>query len=459
MSYYHTGGEKKDIIKMNRKLQIKKVWRLSVPAILTQIATIVMQYIDSAMVGNLGGDASASIGLVSTSTWLIGGIIAAVAVGFSVQIAHNFGAEKYQEARCVLRHGLITSILISLILMVIAILVSEPLPRWLGADQSIWQDASLYFFVYALSIPFLQLNNFTSSSLQCSGNMIIPSILNVVMCLLDVIFNAIFIPKYQVLGASIGTTLAVVVTSLLMFYFCCIRNYKLSITIKDHTKFDKRILVKALKIGTPIALEQVARSAAMIVSTTIVAPLGNVAIAANSFAVTAESLCYMLGFGIASASTTLVGQEMGAKNFKQAKSYGNISIAFGVILMSIASVFMFILCPFVFMFLTPVEEIRIYAASVLRIGLFAEPLYGASIVATGALRGAEDTFVPSVINLVTMWFIRIPLSYLLVTKYALYGVWIANSIELCIRGLLMLLRQKTTKNYTKLKENKVTLST
>ena len=77
-------------MKKDKKQQINNVIKLSIPAILTQLATIAMQYIDSAMVGRLGENASAAIGLVSTSTWLFGGILSALAVGFSVQIAHYF---------------------------------------------------------------------------------------------------------------------------------------------------------------------------------------------------------------------------------------------------------------------------------------------------------------------------------------------------------------------------------
>lgn len=440
------------IRKENFKEQVINVWKLSIPAILTQIASIVMQYIDSAMVGNLGENASASIGLVSTTTWLFGGIITAVAVGFSVQIAHAFGASKYKEGRSVLRHGLIFSVLFGLLLMLIGIGVCWELPKWLGASDNIWRDSSLYFLVFSITLPFMQLNSFTASSLQCSGNMVVPSVLNALMCLLDVVFNAIFIPKYQVLGAAIGTGLATAVVSLIMFYFCCLRNKKLKITIRDKTKYDKNILKKAFKIGLPIAVEQVARSGAMIVSTGIVAPLGNTAIAANSFAVTAEGLCYMPGFGVASAATTLVGQEMGAKNNKKAKSYGNISIMLGTLIMTITAILMFILCPYVFMFLTPVEEVRSLSTTILRIGLIAEPLYGVSIVASGALRGAEDTFVPSILNLLSIWVVRITLSILLVGKFGLVGVWIANTVELCVRGLLLLFRQKTSKYYFKKKE-------
>ena len=163
------------------KQQISNVWKLSIPAILTQISSIVMQYIDSAMVGNLGEEASAAIGLVSTSNWLLGGLVSAVSVGFSVQVAHAFGRKNPKEGRDVLRHGLVASIIISLLLAIIGLLICQDLPVWLKGDESIRKDASLYFLVFVVTLPFMQLNSLSASVLQCSGNMVIPSVLNTVM--------------------------------------------------------------------------------------------------------------------------------------------------------------------------------------------------------------------------------------------------------------------------------------
>lgn len=431
------------------KKQIKNVWKLSVPAILTQISTIIMQYIDSAMVGDLGEDASAAIGLVSTSTWLLGGFVLAASVGFSVQVAHLFGGNKKQEARNVLVHGLITSIIMAFILLAICIFIAKPLPRWLKGEEIIWEDATNYFIIFVITLPFMMINNLTSLTLQCSGNMIVPSILNTVMCILDVIFNAIFIPKYGVLGAGIGTGISVVITSVIMFSICVLINKNLRLRKNDKYKFDLNILKQALKIGTPVALEEVAMCGAMVVTTTIVAPLGNASVAAHSFAITAESLCYMPGYGMAAAATTLVGQQIGAGNKELAKRYGKISIIMGILLMTLMGIIMYIFCPFVFQLLTPSASVREIGVKVLRIGLIAEPLYAASIVVTGALRGAEDTFVPSLLNVISIWFVRITLQILLVTELGLNGVWIAMATELSIRGILLLIRNKTTKYYDK----------
>ena len=436
---------------MNRftelKPQIRQVWRLSLPAILTQITTILMQYIDSAMVGALGANASAAIGLVASSTWLMNGVTYGVSAGFSVQVAHHIGAKQDAKARNVVRHGLLSALVISGLMCLLGALASGALPGWLGGEADIQKDAAAYFLVFALAFPFSQLNNLCSSYLQCCGDMVTPSILNAVMCLLDVVFNAIFIPRYGVLGAGIGTGLACAVISLAMLWRCCVSNERLSLLRREKGTFQGEILKKAFQIGAPVAVQEVAMTGAMVVSTTIIAPLGSIAIAAHSFAITAESICYMPGYGIGNAAATVVGRSIGAGDMKLAKRYGNICTAMGAILMSATGLVMALLCPFVFMMLTPDLQVRELATQVLRIGLLSEPLFAVSIVAAGALRGTGDTFVPSLMNLGSIWVVRIGLALVLVKRLGLPGMWISMVIELYVRGLLMLYRQKTSRYY------------
>ena len=427
--------------------QLRLVWQLSLPAILTQITTIAMQYIDSAMVGALGADASAAIGLVASSTWLFGGVTTAVSAGFSVQVAHRIGAGEDTEARTVVRHGLAAALTLAALLALLGLGICRQLPCWLGGGAEICADASAYFLTFSLMLPFSQLNSLTAGFLQCAGDMVTPSVLNAVMCGLDVVCNALLIPHFGVLGAGMGTALACALVSLAMGWCCCVRNAQLRLRRGEAHAFRPEILKKAFRIGAPVAVQEIAMNGAMVASTMILAPLGAAAIAANSFAVTAESLCYMPGYGVGSAATTLVGRSVGAGDAAQARRYGNICTALGGALMGCTGLLMMIFCPFVFRLLTPVAEVRTLAAQVLRIGLLAEPLFGVSIAAAGALRGAGDTLVPSLLNLGSIWIVRLGLSLLLVGKLGLRGMWIAMAIELCVRGALMLWRQKTSKFY------------
>jgi putative MATE family efflux protein len=419
---------------------ISRVWRLSIPAILTQITTVAMQYIDSAMVGKLGANASASIGLVSTSTWLMNGISTAVAVGFSVQVAQYIGAKEPLHARRVMKHGFAAALLISLILMLLGIAISNPLPRWLGGEKALWRDASAYFLLFAITMPFMTMNRMAASFLQSAGNMVVPSVLNAMMCVLDVVFNAIFIPKYGVLGAGIGTCLATVVVCFAELWFCCFRYEPLRLNRREKCPLDMSVLRRALRIGAPVGAESMAMSGAHVASTVIIAPLGAISMAAHTLAITAESLCYMPGYGIATAASTLVGQSIGARDHRLARRYGYITVSFGCAVMTLTGIIMYIACPLVFQMLTPVKEVQVVAAQILRIGLIAEPLYGVSMVASGALRGAEDTLVPSILNLLSMWVVRLGLALILVPLYGIHGMWIAMATELCVRGLLMLCR-------------------
>ena len=399
--------------------QLRLVWQLSLPAILTQITTIAMQYIDSAMVGALGADASAAIGLVASSTWLFGGVTTAVSAGFSVQVAHRIGAGEDTEARTVVRHGLAAALTLAALLALLGLGICRQLPCWLGGGAEICADASAYFLTFSLMLPFSQLNSLTAGFLQCAGDMVTPSVLNAVMCGLDVVCNALLIPHFGVLGAGMGTALACALVSLAMAWCCCVRNAQLRLRRGEAHAFRPEILKKAFRIGAPVAVQEIAMNGAMVASTMILAPLGAAAIAANSFAVTAESLCYMPGYGVGSAATTLVGRSVGAGDAAQARRYGNICTALGGALMGCTGLLMMIFCPFVFRLLTPVAEVRTLAAQALRIGL----------------------------NLGSIWIVRLGLSLLLVGKLGLRGMWIAMAIELCVRGALMLWRQLTSKDY------------
>ena len=438
--------------------QIHLTVMLSVPAVVAQLSSIVMQYIDAAMVGSLGAEEAAAIGLVSTTTWLFWGLCIASSTGFSVQVAHRIGAGDMQGARNVLRQAVTSTTLFSFALAAIGVAISGVLPEWLGGDVSKHHDASLYFLIFSLFLPALQLNFLAGGMLRCSGNMRIPSLLGVVMCVLDVIFNFflifptrhavvagidIFIPGagLGVEGAALGTVAAETVVATIQMWYLCTHSSELKLT-KEKGSFRPQvnILKKALRIGLPMGLEHVVICGAQIMTTVIVAPLGVFAIAANSFAITAESLCYMPGYGISDAATTLVGQSVGAKRRRLTRSFAFITVFMGMIIMGLMGLLMYIFAPQIIGLMTPVEEIRSLGIMALRIEAFAEPMFAASIVAYGVFVGAANTLVPCLMNFFSIWAIRLSLAALLAPTMGLKGVWIAMCIELCFRGIIFLIR-------------------
>ncbi len=442
---------------LSYRQQIWLVIRLSIPAILAEISSIVMQYIDAAMVGSLGKDATASIGLVTSTTWFVGGLCISAAMGFSVQVAQYIGAKEEEAARNVLRQSLIVTAVFVLLLSTVCISISGILPKWLGGTPEVCEEASRYFLVYACALPAVQFRQLGGSMLQCSGDMKTPSILNGIMCVLDVVFNFFLIFPTRtvenfggqiliygaglgVTGAALGTALSEVVIAVVMLYMLCFRSETMRVVKKGRWTLNSSCLKKAACIAVPMAFEHGVLSGAQIISTKIVSPLGTVSVAANSLAVTAESLCYMPGYGIAAAATTLVGQSIGARRKERARGFARLSVLLGAVMMTLTAVLMFVFAPMMFSMLTPDKAVRSLGVRILRIEAFAEPLFACSIVAAGALRGAGDTLVPSVMNLLSMWGIRITMSAFLAPHIGLTGVWIAMCVELCIRGILFLIR-------------------
>jgi len=437
LAYIREGRE------MTQGEKLRLIISLSIPSILAQISATVMFFIDASMVGHLGAKASASIGLVETTGWLMGGLGAAANMGFSVQVAHAIGANDFERARRVLRQSLVCCLLWSLSITTVALLISGRLPYWLGGSAEIAHDASLYFALIGVFGIFYQIEGLGGSMLKCSGNMKIPSMLNICMCLMDVIFNYLFIYilGMGVMGAALGTGLAELVTACLMMYFLLVRSDMLSLVGRPGSFKPKADVVQnAIKIGAPMGLQHLLMGGAQIVSTLIVAPLGTVAIAAHSLGITVESLCYMPGFGIAEAATTLVGQSFGAGKRKLTQSFAHMSTGLGVAVMTLMGVLMWIFASELMSLMTPVDEIIAIGAECLRIEAFAEPMFAASIVINGIFIGVGDTLRPAIMSLASMWGVRLTLAALLATTYGLPGVWTAMAIELTFRGIIFLVR-------------------
>jgi putative MATE family efflux protein len=402
------------------------------------------------MVGHLGARATAAIGLVETTTWLLGGLASAANMGFSVQVAHFIGANDFKAARRVLRQSLVCCFLWSLMLSLASIAVHSYLPYWLGGSEEIAHDASLYFMIIGVCGIFFQMEGLAGSMLKCSGNMKIPSALNIMMCVLDVVFNYFFIYVLNmgVMGAALGTGVAELITALLMLYFLLWRSKMLHLVNRDEEddandrsfRPTADIVQTAFKIGAPMGFQHMLMGGAQVVSTIIVAPLGTIAIAANSLAITVESLCYMPGYGIAEAATTLVGQSIGAGQRLLTKSFAYMSVALGIGVMTLMGILMWVFAPEMMTLMSPVGEIIAQGTDILRIEAWAEPMFAAAIVCNGVFIGAADTLKPAIMSLTSMWCVRLTLAAYLARDYGLRGVWTAMAIELTFRGLLFLTR-------------------
>lgn len=426
---------------------------LSIPSILEQLVVTAMGYIDAAMVGHIGAEATASIGIVSSSTWLLHGVLVGLYTALSIQIAQYLGADRQDDARSVLRQAMLFNVILGVGAALFGLGISPFLPGWLGADPSLRANATAYFAIWSAALPFTMAMGLYLSILRAAGNALTASLISVLVCVLDAIFNFFLINPTRTLwgitvwgaglgvpGAALGTALATVVGGLLALAILLLREGPLCIRKPAPWRITRSCLRNLLWVGVPLAGERAAISLAQVVLVRIVAGLGTVAIAANSLAVNAEGLCYMAGYGIQSAAVTLIGQAVGANRKDMAKRFAWLCTGLGMGVMALSGVGLWILAPTLMSLFTTDAAVIALGAQVLRIEAWAEPMFGASIVASGAMQGAGDSTSCFVLNIFSMWCIRLTLAFLLAPRLGLMGVWGAMCCELSIRGLLFLIR-------------------
>ena len=430
---------------------------LSIPSILEQLVVTAMEYIDAAMVGHIGAEATAAIGIVSSSTWLLHGILVGLYTAFSIQIAQYLGADRQQDARGVLRQSMLFNLILGLGAAAFGVGISRFLPGWLGADISLQASSSAYFAIWSAALPFTMAMGMYAAMLRATGDALTPSLISVLVCVLDVVFNFFLInPTRQmtvlgrtmtvwglgwgVPGAALGTAFATAISGTLTLALLLLRDGPLCIRKPGSWQITRACLQNLWKVGTPLAAERAALSSAQVLLIRIVSGLGTTAIAANSLGVSAESLCYMAGYGIQDAALALVGQAVGANRRDMSRRFAWLCTCMGIGIMALTGAGMYLFAPNLMGIFTADTAVITLGAQVLRIEALAEPMFGASIVASGAMQGAGDSAGCFVLNLVSMWGIRLTLATLLAPRFGLVGVWFAMSFELTMRGVLFLVR-------------------
>lgn len=436
---------------------LSAVMFLAWPAIVEQIMITLVQYVDTAMVGSLGSAATAAVGLTASTTWLFNGFFNAAAIGFSVQVAQHLGAGRQEDAKRVTWQSLRFVVLFGIFLGAIAVALSFPLPSMLGAEEAVRPDASVYFRIIACAMPFTLGANMFSAVIRCAGDTKPPMVLNLLINVCNIILNFIFIypartvsvfgaqlrlwgAGWGVAGAAFASGLSTAVVCLLFVVVLFRKKSPIRISWKHRYSFERTCLKAAWRLGLPAALERATISVAQIVITAVITSIGTVAVAANHLAVTAESISYLPAFGVAVAGTTLVGQAIGAGRKDLAKRFARMVTWIGILVMTLGGLLLFTFAPQLIRIFSADPEVIGLGTQVLRIVAFAEPLFGASIVASGALRGAGDSKGPFLISLATMWGVRITVALLLAGSLGLVGVWLAMAAELCARGLIFMIR-------------------
>ncbi|PWM36609.1 MAG: MATE family efflux transporter [Clostridiales bacterium] len=432
---------------------------LAWPAIIEQIMLTLVGYVDTAMVGAIGAQATAAVGVTTSTMWLINGLFSAFGVGFSVQVAQCIGAEDYEGCRQAIRQSVLSVLGFGALTTLVCQLIGGQLPLWLGAPPEVAREAGAYFRILT-SVMVLHMGSAVFSAiLRCSGDTKTPMLLNILTNVMNIILNTLFIfePSVHhtpfgsftlpglgmgVRGAAIASAISMGTVGLLLLLTTFLRKGEAHIDFHQNWRPDPLVWRLALRFGLPVAFERVTVSCGQIIFTMMVTHLGTVALAAHTLANTAESISYLPAVGISFAATTLVGQAKGAENRDMAFQFGKIVTKMGIVM----GVVMFALLFFgarglVGIFTRDLAVIAL-GAGALRIEALVQPLQNCEIVLAGAMRGGGDARFQFYVGLVCMWGVRLPVAFLMafVFDLGLYGIWCGMAADIAMRGVLNLWR-------------------
>lgn len=443
---------------------IRIILYLAWPLFLEQILSTFVSFADTAMVGSLGVNATASISISNSFVFLLNGAIMSLGVGITAYVARTVGAKDYEAAKSYIRHALIILVFVGVPLVVITVALHRQIPAWMGAAPEILDQASDYLLITSVFRIFSLAQMLLSSVFRGRGDTKTPFRINVFINVLNIVGNYLLInPSHTITlgslsipivgaglgvkGAALSTGISWLIGGSALAVMLFAKDDPTKISIRDSFKPDFPLLGRVISISVPAMLERICMSSAGIIMTKTIASMGTTVVAANSVYSTAESISYMPAFAFATAATTLVGQALGAKKPQLAIRYTNYTNAIGAFIMVLAGVGLYVFAEQLVSIITPDPNAIALAAKCLRIVAFIQPIQSLAWVYAGALRGAGDTKWPFYITASCNWLIRTLGATLCVRVFhmGLPEAVVCMCADNAVRALCMYLRFRTGK--------------
>ena len=315
---------------------------LAWPAVLEELLSTVIQYIDTAMVGRLGAAATATVSLSSTYNWLINSIIYAFGIGFLSYIARAIGAKDEKKVHAAAGQAILVAVVLGVLLTGITMAMAPKMPLWMGAEPAIRRNASIYFMLINAPLLFRSAIIIFGSVIRSTGDTRTPMMVNILVNVINTGLNYVFIYllAFGAIGAGIATLISYIVGGVLMTIMFC-RNETLGVRIQ-HMRLEKNVLWGCLSVGIPVMFTQIVSCSGYVVATSFGSSMATTVYAAHSIAITAETIFYIPGYGMQAATSTLIGNAIGAKDKKKERAVMVLSLGTIFILMCVTGVALFL---------------------------------------------------------------------------------------------------------------------
>ena len=424
---------------------IARIFALAGPTMIEQALQTIVQYVDAAMVGRIGVQATAAVGLTTTVTWLCNSPLWAMGTGVLACVARASGARDERTTRLAAMQGMWLALIVGGLMTLITETVAPHLPGWMGAEEAIRADGYRYFAIICAPMVFRAMSFIMGSTLRASGNTHTPMFVNLGMNAINVTLNYLLIfPAHEVnllgwrltmpgadmgvTGAAIATAVSVVFSGSMMLA-AVLRNRSLSPAGMPAT-WDGEVMGRCVRVGLPVALQNFGVFCGHVMFTAQVTSLGKTALATHTIALTAEEAIYIPGYGMQAAVSTLCGQAVGARDERRLDRVSRTTLAISMTLMTLSGAFLFTFPAFMMSVFTRDPEVIAGGAVILRIVACSEPLYSAMIIFEGVFHGVGQTRYPFIVSLCTMWGVRV-LGTILCVRVLGLGLW---SAWMCMVG-------------------------
>ena len=425
---------------------IKTLFALSIPTMTEEILSTLLQYADTAMVGRLGEKATASVSVTTTIGWLTGALIYALGTGILSLTSKAFGASDKRMAVKLSDLAVKLSVFSGIIIGAVSLLLSPVIPVWMGAEEGIRQQASIYYAIISAPMIFRSITAILGSSIRAvqntKGPMTISIISNLVNIVLD--FVLIYPANLGVTGAAIATAISYTLSGILMIILFRRTEFLNPTTKKDGSfslfkKTPKAIVREYTKIAVPLVFSSAASCLGYVVFAALVSRMGTTVFAAHSIAVNAETIFYIPGYGLRTASAALIGAAIGERDPVKKKKYCIITVVFTVLLMCLTGIALFFTAGPLMSLFTPSQTVISLGAHCLRLVAFSEPFFGLMVAMEGIFYGTGKTLWPFIVETISMWGIRITGCAIGINLFSfdLTAVWYMMIIDNIVKAILL----------------------
>lgn len=422
------------------------IFTLAWPTMLEQLMQTAVQYIDTAMVGTIGTEATAAVGATTTVNWLISSSVSALGVGFLAFISQALGAKDKDLALRASSQSVLAVLVSGIFFTVVTLALSPFVPALMQVDPAIRDVAAKYFFIiYTPMLPRAASIIF-GAILRGAGDSKTPMRVGVIVNIVNIILNFILIyPTRQyelfgkgitvygadmgVLGAGAATAVAYTVGGILIT-LALWRHKEISPRYKS-VKPDMTVLRPCLKVALPNMLQRFGTSLGYVVFASMINSLGEISTAAHTIANTVESAFYIPGYGMQAAAATLMGNAYGARDSQRAKALSRLLIFTEVSLMILSGGLLFIFARDMMCLFSDNEDVISLGVTVLRMVALSEPFYGVSLIIEGMLQGIGNTKTPFKFNIAGMWGVRIVGTFICIQFFSmgLVSAWVCMIVH------------------------------